>query len=74
MTASLFWILNMKMTLNIVGADASVRSKQNNIKIFDKHKSEVVGVGVLRATRITKLFFILYEIRKYYCIIYSFLI
>lgn len=29
MTASLFWILNMKMTLNIVGADASVRPKQN---------------------------------------------
>ena len=51
MTASLFWILNMKMTLNIVGADAFVRPKQNNIKILDKHKSKVVGVGVLRATR-----------------------
>ncbi len=31
-----------------VGADALGCSKQkNNIKIFDKHKSEVVGVGVL---------------------------
>ena len=53
MAASLFCILNMKMTLNIVGADVSVRPKQNNIKILDKHKSEVVGIGVLRATRIT---------------------
>ena len=53
MAASLFCILNMKMTLNIVGAAVSVRPKQNNIKILDKHKSEVVGIGVLRATRIT---------------------
>ena len=67
MTASLFWILNMKITLNIVGADASVRPKQNNIKILDKHKSKVVGVGVLDdPKKIYELFF--------YCIIYFFLI
>ena len=38
------------MMSNAVGADASVRleknQNRNNIKIFDKHKSDVVGVGV----------------------------
>ena len=33
-----------KYKSNAVGADASVRPKQN--KIFDKHKSDIVGVGV----------------------------
>ena len=33
-----------KYKSNAVGADASVYSKQN--KIFDKHKSDIVGVGV----------------------------
>ena len=34
-----------KYKSNALGADASVRPKQN--KIFDKHKSDIVGVGVL---------------------------
>ena len=34
MTASLFWILNMKMTLNIVGADASVRPHNQAIFLY----------------------------------------
>ena len=40
-------ILN-KIKINAVGADASVRLEQNknNIKIFDKHKLNAVGVGV----------------------------
>ena len=33
-----------KYKSNAVGADASLRPKQN--KIFDKHKSDIVGVGV----------------------------
>ncbi len=40
----------VKIKLNIVGADASVRLRkdqnENNIKIFEKFKSNAVGVGV----------------------------
>ena len=40
-----------KIKLNAVGADASVRLRKNqnrnNIRTFDKHKSDAVGVGVL---------------------------
>ena len=42
---------NNKIKFNTVGADASVRleknQNKNNIKIFEKFKSDVVGVGVL---------------------------
>ena len=41
----------VKIKLNIVGADASVRLEKNqnrkNIRIFEKLKFNVVGVGVL---------------------------
>ena len=40
----------VKIKSNIVGADASVRleknQNRNNIRTFDKYKSDVVGVGV----------------------------